>query len=153
MLAALASGSTVYIPDVATEDRWPTWSADVTAAKIRSVLHVPMKAGDQVIGVLAAGLAQSAEWLVAARVGQGVAASFAIPSTLALLVADYPDPAGRTRAIALYSAVIGAGCSVSIVIGGVFTDLLSWRWGAAAGCRLYAGHHVKRAWLKTRRSG
>src|SRR5689334_13414746 len=58
---------------------------------------------------LAAGLAQSAEWLVAARAAQGVAASFAIPSTLALLVANYPDPAGRTRAIALYSAVIGAG--------------------------------------------
>lgn len=78
---------------------------------------------------LAAGLAQSAEWLVAARAAQGVAASFAIPSTLALLVANYPDPAGRTRAIALYSAVIGAGGSVGIVIGGVFTDLLSWRWG------------------------
>jgi GAF domain-containing protein len=52
MLAAMASGSTVYIPDVATEDRWPDWRADVTAAKICSVLHVPMKAADQVIGVL-----------------------------------------------------------------------------------------------------
>ncbi|TWD82294.1 EmrB/QacA subfamily drug resistance transporter [Kribbella amoyensis] len=78
---------------------------------------------------LGAGLALNAEWLVLARVAQGLAASLAIPSTLALLVANYPDPAGRTRAIALYSAVIGAGGSVGIVIGGVFTDLLSWRWG------------------------
>jgi GAF domain-containing protein len=52
MLEAMASGSTIYIPDAATETCWPAWRADVTAAKIRSVLHVPMKAGDQVIGVL-----------------------------------------------------------------------------------------------------
>jgi GAF domain-containing protein len=52
MLAAMASGSTVYIRDVAAEDRWPAWRADLTAAKIRSVLHVPMKADAHVIGVL-----------------------------------------------------------------------------------------------------
>jgi GAF domain-containing protein len=52
MLEALTFGTTVYISDVATEDRWPAWRVDTTAAKIRSVLHVPMKAGSQVIGVL-----------------------------------------------------------------------------------------------------
>jgi GAF domain-containing protein len=52
MLAALESGTTVYIADVANETRWPHWQSDVTAAKIRSVLHVPMKSGDRVIGVL-----------------------------------------------------------------------------------------------------
>jgi GAF domain-containing protein len=52
MLAALESGTTVYVADVTKETRWPHWQSDVTAAKIRSVLHVPMTAGDQVIGVL-----------------------------------------------------------------------------------------------------
>ena len=78
---------------------------------------------------LAAGLAQSGSWLITARVVQGLAAALAVPSTLALLVADHPQPGARARVIALYSAVIGAGGSVGIVIGGVFTDLLSWRWG------------------------
>ena len=78
---------------------------------------------------LAAGLAPSGSWLITARVVQGLAAALAVPSTLALLVADHPQPGARARVIALYSAVIGAGGSVGIVIGGVFTDLLSWRWG------------------------
>jgi GAF domain-containing protein len=52
MLTAMTSGTPVYIADVDREDRWPHWRAEVTAAKIRSVLHVPMKAGDKVIGVL-----------------------------------------------------------------------------------------------------
>ncbi|MFI5706532.1 GAF and ANTAR domain-containing protein [Kribbella sp. NPDC051620] len=52
VLAALASGLTVYVADVGKDDRWPHWQSEVAAAKIRSVLHVPMKAGDQVIGVL-----------------------------------------------------------------------------------------------------
>ena len=81
------------------------------------------------VASLAAGLAQSGAWLITARIAQGVAASLAVPSTLALLVADNPQPAARARVIALYSAVIGAGGSVGIVVGGVFTDLLSWRWG------------------------
>lgn len=52
MLEAMSSGLTVYIPDVSTENRWRAWREDASAAKIRSVLHVPMKAGDRVIGVL-----------------------------------------------------------------------------------------------------
>ena len=77
----------------------------------------------------AAGGAQSAESLLVARSFQGVAAAFAIPSTLALLVLRFPAPEERTRAIALYSAVIGAGGSLGLVVGGVFTDMVSWRWG------------------------
>ncbi|MBF4571818.1 MFS transporter [Herbiconiux sp. VKM Ac-1786] len=78
---------------------------------------------------LAAGLAVGAPMMIAARIVQGAAAAFAIPSTLALLVNAYPEPEQRSRAIAIYSAVIGAGASVGIIVGGVFTDLLSWRWG------------------------
>ncbi|OII09181.1 MFS transporter [Curtobacterium sp. MCBA15_008] len=81
------------------------------------------------VASLIAGLAPSAPVLLVARVLQGAASAFAIPSTLALLVGAYPEPEQRSRAIAVYSAVIGAGASVGIIIGGVFTDLLSWRWG------------------------
>ncbi|WP_158866053.1 MFS transporter [Leifsonia sp. AG29] len=78
---------------------------------------------------LLAGLSFNVPSLLAARVLQGAASAFAIPSTLALLVGAYPEPEQRSRAIATYSAVIGAGASVGIIVGGVFTDLLSWRWG------------------------
>jgi EmrB/QacA subfamily drug resistance transporter len=78
---------------------------------------------------LLAGLATSAPILLVARVLQGAASAFAIPSTLALLVDANPEPEQRSRAIAIYSAVIGAGASVGIIVGGFFTDLLSWRWG------------------------
>jgi GAF domain-containing protein len=52
MLTALRSGATIYIADVDAEDRWPRWRAQVAEGKIRSVLHVPMRSGPQVIGVL-----------------------------------------------------------------------------------------------------
>ena len=78
---------------------------------------------------LLAGAAESSELLIAARALQGLAAAFAIPATLALLITTFPAPAERTRAIAIYSAVIGAGGSIGIIVGGVFTQYLSWRWG------------------------
>lgn len=78
---------------------------------------------------LLAGLAPNEPIMILARVLQGAASALAIPSTLALLVSVYPAPEERGRAIAIYSAVIGAGASVGIIVGGVFTDLLSWRWG------------------------
>ena len=81
------------------------------------------------VASLIAGLAPNAVVMIFARVLQGIASAFAIPATLALLVQSFPEDEERSRAIGIYSAVIGAGGSVGIVVGGVFTDLLSWRWG------------------------
>jgi EmrB/QacA subfamily drug resistance transporter len=78
---------------------------------------------------LAGGLAQSSEWLLIARAVQGVAGAVTAPSTLALLTQTFREPAERSRAIALFSSVMGAGASFGLVVGGLLTDLLSWRWG------------------------
>jgi EmrB/QacA subfamily drug resistance transporter len=78
---------------------------------------------------LIAGLAQSAGWLLAARAVQGVGAAIAAPSTLALLTTSFPEGPERTRALAYYSAVAGGGGSVGLVLGGMLTSLISWRWG------------------------
>src|SRR3954451_14645227 len=78
---------------------------------------------------LAAGLAQSATWMLAARAVQGVGAAVAAPSTLALLTTSFREGHERTRALALYSAVAGAGGSAGLVLGGMLTDWVSWRWG------------------------
>jgi EmrB/QacA subfamily drug resistance transporter len=78
---------------------------------------------------LAGGLAPSAAWLLGARAIQGVGAAIAAPSTLALLTTTFREGQARTRAIAYYSAVAGGGGSVGLVLGGMLTDWLSWRWG------------------------
>jgi EmrB/QacA subfamily drug resistance transporter len=78
---------------------------------------------------LAAGAAQSATWLLVARGAQGVGAAIAAPSTLALLMTSFPEGRERTRAVAYYAAVAGGGGSVGLVLGGMLTSWLSWRWG------------------------
>jgi EmrB/QacA subfamily drug resistance transporter len=76
---------------------------------------------------LLAGLAQSPTWLLTARAAQGVGAAIAAPSTLALLTVTFREGIERTRAIAWYSAVAGAGGSLGLVLGGMLTQWVSWR--------------------------
>jgi EmrB/QacA subfamily drug resistance transporter len=78
---------------------------------------------------LAGGLAQSADWLLAARAVQGIGAAIAAPSTLALLLVSFREGHERTRAIAYYSAVAAGGGSVGLVLGGILTSWASWRFG------------------------
>jgi EmrB/QacA subfamily drug resistance transporter len=78
---------------------------------------------------LMGGLAQSATWLLAARAVQGLGAAIAAPSTLALLQISFREGPERARAIGAYSAVAGGGGSVGLVLGGMLTSWVSWRWG------------------------
>jgi EmrB/QacA subfamily drug resistance transporter len=78
---------------------------------------------------LMGGLAQSSTWLLVARAVQGIGAAVAAPSTLALLQISFPEGPERARAIGLYSAVAGGGGSVGLVLGGMLTTWVSWRWG------------------------
>src|SRR3954470_14327227 len=75
------------------------------------------------------GLAQSQTWLLGARALQGVGAAIAAPSTLALLTTMFREGPERTRALAAYGAVAGGGGSVGLVLGGMLTGWISWRWG------------------------
>jgi EmrB/QacA subfamily drug resistance transporter len=81
------------------------------------------------VASLLGGLAPSGSLLLAARAVQGVAAAVAAPSTLALLMMSFRETRERMRAISLYAAASGAGGSVGLVVGGLLTDLASWRWG------------------------
>ncbi|HXQ76040.1 MAG TPA: MFS transporter, partial [Acidimicrobiales bacterium] len=78
---------------------------------------------------LMGGLADSATWLLVARAVQGVGAAVAAPSTLALLQISFREGPERARAIGAYSAVAGGGGSVGLVLGGMLTTWVSWRWG------------------------
>ncbi len=77
---------------------------------------------------LAGGLATSAPWLLAARAAQGVGGAIASPAVLALIAASFSEGRERTRALSIYTAVAMGGGSLGLVLGGVITEWVSWRW-------------------------
>jgi EmrB/QacA subfamily drug resistance transporter/deazaflavin-dependent oxidoreductase (nitroreductase family) len=79
-------------------------------------------------GSLAGGLATSSTFLVAARAGQGIGAAILAPTALSLLAATFPQGAERNRALGVYSAVSAGGGAIGLLMGGVITNYLSWRW-------------------------
>jgi EmrB/QacA subfamily drug resistance transporter len=80
------------------------------------------------VASLAGALAPTPELLVTGRILQGVGAAIAAPSVLALLTTSAPDDASRNRALALFTAVSSAGGSLGLILGGLLTDVGSWRW-------------------------
>ncbi|WP_249204277.1 MFS transporter [Levilactobacillus brevis] len=80
------------------------------------------------LGSLLVGAAVNAPMIIAARAFQGVGSAILAPTTLAILMDTYEGPE-RTKAIAYYGAMAGIGASVSLVIGGIFASLLTWRVG------------------------
>ncbi|RTE10563.1 MFS transporter [Paenibacillus whitsoniae] len=76
-----------------------------------------------------AGLSPTAEFLLVTRAFQGFSAALATPAALALLSASFVEAKERAKAIAMYSAVSAGGGSVGLLLGGFFTDFISWRVG------------------------
>jgi EmrB/QacA subfamily drug resistance transporter len=74
------------------------------------------------------GLAESFGVLVAARALQGVFAALLAPSTLSLLSVTFADSPDRPKAFGLFSATSTGGVTVGLLLGGLLTDALSWRW-------------------------
>ena len=66
--------------------------------------------------------------LLAARAVQGVGGALASPAVLALIVTGFPEGRERTRALGIYMGVITGGSSLGLVLGGIITEWLSWRW-------------------------
>ncbi|GAA3882189.1 MFS transporter [Saccharothrix violaceirubra] len=74
-----------------------------------------------------AALAPDAAVLMVARALQGVGAALSGPASLALLTQLYPEGPRRNRALAVYTSVGASSFSAGVVLGGVLTDLFSWR--------------------------
>jgi len=77
---------------------------------------------------LIGGLATDPAWLIAARVAQGVGGAIASPTALALIQSTFPEGRERARAMGVYAAMSGAGGSLGLLLGGILTDVASWRW-------------------------
>ncbi|MFI8525285.1 MFS transporter [Promicromonospora sukumoe] len=74
------------------------------------------------------GLAHSGAELLVARGVQGVAAALMAPAALAIMTVTFPHGRERNTAFAIFGAVAGAGSAVGLLLGGVLTEFLSWRW-------------------------
>ena len=77
---------------------------------------------------LAAAAAPSAGVLIGARAVQGLGAAITTPCTLALILDLFPDGVKRQRAMGTFQAVIGSGAGFGLILGGMITDALGWRW-------------------------
>ncbi|MEU4986377.1 MFS transporter [Streptomyces sp. NPDC021969] len=74
------------------------------------------------------GVATGREVLVAARAVQGVGGAMTMAVVLGMVVALFPEPRERARAIAVFSAVGAAGGALGTFLGGALTEALSWHW-------------------------
>lgn len=79
-------------------------------------------------GSLVGGLAGNLGLLIAARAAQGVGAAALTPSMLALIGASFPAGSLRSRALAVWGALGAVGLAAGVLIGGLLTAWLSWRW-------------------------
>jgi EmrB/QacA subfamily drug resistance transporter len=75
-----------------------------------------------------AGAAPTFEVLVAGRALQGASAALMAPAALALLAATFTDPGERGKAFGVFGAVASSGAMVGLLLGGVLTEYVGWRW-------------------------
>jgi EmrB/QacA subfamily drug resistance transporter len=146
MLVVDASIVNVALPDIQKELHFTpsalTWVVTGYAVAFAGLMLLTGKVGTMVgakralmIGTIvfilasaAGGLALSSEMLVAARIVQGIGAAIAAPSTLVLLLANTRPGPQRSRALSLFVLASGSGGAIGLILGGVLTTGLGWRW-------------------------
>ncbi|WP_406138075.1 DHA2 family efflux MFS transporter permease subunit [Streptomyces sp. NBC_01089] len=75
-----------------------------------------------------AGAAGGFTLLVVGRALQGAFGAMLAPSALSLLTTTFTDPKERGRAFGVFGAIAGSGGAVGLLLGGVLTEHLNWRW-------------------------
>ena len=77
---------------------------------------------------LLAALAWSETSLIGARAVQGLGAAIIAPAALSILMTTFSEGKERNIALGVWGAVGGFGAAAGVLLGGIFTDLLSWEW-------------------------
>ncbi|MTE19467.1 DHA2 family efflux MFS transporter permease subunit [Streptomyces sp. TRM43335] len=74
------------------------------------------------------GAATGAATLFGARALQGVFGALLAPAALSLLTVMFTDGRERAKAFGVYGAIAGGGGAIGLILGGVLTEYLDWRW-------------------------
>ncbi|HET9098388.1 MAG TPA: MFS transporter, partial [Candidatus Saccharimonadales bacterium] len=74
------------------------------------------------------GISHSALLLIALRALQGMAAAFMSPSALSIVLTTFRDGPERNRALAYWTLVATGGAAVGLLLGGLLTEYVGWRW-------------------------
>ena len=128
--------------DIGFSDESRQWVVTAYALAFGSLLLLGGRLGDLfgrrntfivgAVGFAAAsavgGMAGSFEVLVGARALQGIFGALLAPAGLSLLTTTFTDPHERGKAFGIYGAIAGAGGGVGLLLGGILTEYLSWRW-------------------------
>src|SRR4051812_24167567 len=74
------------------------------------------------------GIAGSSNVLIAGRALQGLGGALVSPAALSIVTTTFAEGRDRTRALGVWSAIAAGGAAAGLVIGGLLTQALSWRW-------------------------
>jgi EmrB/QacA subfamily drug resistance transporter len=77
---------------------------------------------------LLGGFATNDVWLIITRGMQGVGGAIAAPTALSLIATNFAEGRERNRAMGVYAAMSGGGGAVGLLLGGILTSYVSWRW-------------------------
>ncbi|GAA0712327.1 MFS transporter [Dactylosporangium roseum] len=80
------------------------------------------------VASLVGGLAPDSTWLIVARAAQGIGSAAASPTALALIMSNFAAGRLRNKAMGAYAAMSSVGGALGQIAGGLFADLVGWRW-------------------------
>ncbi|MCQ6250574.1 MFS transporter [Streptomyces malaysiensis] len=98
--------------------------ADYTGRKRTFLIGLLGFAGASALGGAASGF----EMLLSARALQGGFAALLAPATLSLLAVNFTEARERAKAFGIFGAIAAGGGAIGLVIGGLLTEYLDWRW-------------------------
>jgi EmrB/QacA subfamily drug resistance transporter len=99
-------------------------AADIVGRRQMFILGLGLFSAGSLLG----GLATSFQVLLAGRVIQGLGGAVVAPTALSLITTLFAEGRERNRAFAVYAGVTGGGAAIGLILGGVLTEYLDWRW-------------------------
>jgi len=74
------------------------------------------------------GMAATDQQLIIARAGQGLAAAVMSPAALSIVLSEFKEGGERNKAMGVWAAVAAGGAAAGVLLGGILTQYLNWRW-------------------------
>lgn len=74
------------------------------------------------------GISHSVPMLIVLRALQGMAAALMSPSALSIVLTTFRDGSARNRALGYWTLVATGGAAVGLLLGGLLTEYVGWRW-------------------------